>query len=1307
MRNLRNIKHSCFDFGSGSTPLAATTWDPSDDSLICAFGPSLNDPLLSLKRLPKDASNPEEALPIASWDAPSPNPDLEVDEVLNLHCFADAKTIVLVLKGGDIILVREEPEPGQDLIEIIGSVDAGIAAAQWSPDEELLAIATLADTVVFMTREGEGIANVTLSPEDVKVSDHVSVGWGKRETQFQGRGAKALRDPTVPEHVDEGTVRDAEDGRVSITWRGDGQFVAINGVITQDPKRRIIRFYSREGMLESVSEPVNYMGHALSWKPSGQLVAGIQHLQDKTDVIFFERNGLRHGEFSLRLSEEQRQAIGDNIELSWNVDSTVLAVVLGNSVQLWTTGNYHWYLKQEIVLHASGSTIGSVSTAWHPEKPLHLTCNDGFQLRSLDFTFDVARGPINPPCDSGLVAVIDGKQLKITPLRTANVPPPMAFEELDLESTAVDVAFDAAGKVMAVLHETKIAVWHCDYSAKPVVSASLTNTIDLPSSGGLPAPRQLVISPEGHILAACSASNEESTVLALVSAGSNSAELLPTTATITSLFARSDHQQIICETNDGGISHLNLTEGDASLVPTEYMLPTVCSKVEVWHGAEQDVTVGLTASGILHVISDFKPLRIPGCTSFTLAPSHLIYTTSQHLLKFIHLHNGELEVPPDEPEKDERCRNVERGAKLVTVMPSAYSLTLQMPRGNLETIYPRALVLAGIRTSINAKNYKKAFSICRVQRVDMNILHDYAPEQFMQDIELFVTQVKKTEYIDLFLSSLSEENVAETIYKETLRAAVNEPLPNGVGAAPVASGIQAPSKINSISDVFIKVLQKDRAKHLQSIVTAHVCKSPPDLEAGLQLVAELRRQANEEQLDQAVEHICFLADTNRLYDTALGIYELDVALLVAQQSQKDPKEYLPYLQALHDLPSLRQRFAIDNDLRRYGKALGHLHELGEFEELKEYASKHELHGAAMELYRYDKAKIHELMALYADFLSSRNRYQDAGIAYDFVQNYAQAYEAYRSASMWRESLASAALAPISDSELATLAQDLAEGQEESKDFAAAATIYIDYLDDLETGLRLLCKSHKFAEAIRLAVQRKRPELISEVVDTGLIESSASMTELLAEMKTQLSAQVPRVRELRQKKAEDPMAFLGEADEADGDVPDNLSLAPSEATTSGGTLMTRYTNRSTGTLATNATRKTSKNRRREERKRAKGKKGTVYEEEYLVNSIARLIERLNSTSDDVSSLLEGLMRRAMRERAVAVEAAMSDVVEACKLCMEEVFAAPGEKPVVQDGSAEGGHRPWGGQGVHWDALSAAGKRPEAPVLKGFERLSLLR
>jgi len=90
----------------------------------------------------------------------------------------------------------------------------------------------------------------------------------------------------------------------------------------------------------------------------------------------------------------------------------------------------------------------------------------------------------------------------------------------------------------------------------------------------------------------------------------------------------------------------------------------------------------------------------------------------------------------------------------VTAILSTFALILQMPRGNLETIYPRALVLAGIRDSIKAKDYKTAFLACRNHRVDMNILYDYDPQQFISNVRSFVDQVKKVEHIDLFLSQL-------------------------------------------------------------------------------------------------------------------------------------------------------------------------------------------------------------------------------------------------------------------------------------------------------------------------------------------------------------------------------------------------------------------------------------------------------------------------------------------------------------------------------------------------------------------------
>lgn len=96
-------------------------------------------------------------------------------------------------------------------------------------------------------------------------------------------------------------------------------------------------------------------------------------------------------------------------------------------------------------------------------------------------------------------------------------------------------------------------------------------------------------------------------------------------------------------------------------------------------------------------------------------------------------------------------------------MPSSFALVMQMPRGNLETIYPRALVLAGIRRNIARKEYRRAFLACRNHRVDMNILHDHAPSQFLNHVRLFLEQLCSVEHIDLFLSQLRYDRFHDTV----------------------------------------------------------------------------------------------------------------------------------------------------------------------------------------------------------------------------------------------------------------------------------------------------------------------------------------------------------------------------------------------------------------------------------------------------------------------------------------------------------------------------------------------------------------
>lgn len=387
MRNIRNVHRSCLESPPG-LQLTASAWDLETDSVIGAFGPSKDQTLLQLKRWNNSTESSDSVSVaddafkhIASWDAPCPVPDLECDEILDLHYFSDTSTACLVLAGGDIVVVREDPQIGEEKIEIVGSVDVGISAAAWSPDEELLAITTRANTLLYMTRDFENVTDITFSYDDLKASKHVSVGWGKTETQFKGKRARALRDPTMPETVDEGTLNEFEENHTTISWRGDGAYVAVNSI--ESDLRRVIRVYSREGTLDSASEPVDGLVGALSWRPAGNLLAGVQQLKDHINVVFFERNGLRHGQFSLRITEDEIADRAANVSLKWNVDSSVLAVCFKDRVQLWSMGNYHYYLKQEIYPLASASSKSALSLIWHAEKPLRfILSSEGASTRA-------------------------------------------------------------------------------------------------------------------------------------------------------------------------------------------------------------------------------------------------------------------------------------------------------------------------------------------------------------------------------------------------------------------------------------------------------------------------------------------------------------------------------------------------------------------------------------------------------------------------------------------------------------------------------------------------------------------------------------------------------------------------------------------------------------------------------------------------------------------------------------------------------------------------------------------------------------
>lgn len=1332
MRNLRNIGHGAYKRQESlpSSSISASCWDVSSDEIILAHGPTQDFPRVELVRLVKDSAEPSnlESKPLASWDASSP------DTIVSLQHFPDTSTTCLITASGDIITISEDEysAPGEAHVEIVGTLEPSVSTARWSPDEELLTVVTGDGQVLFMSRSFDVITSTTMHSDDLKLSKHVSVGWGKKETQFQGRGAKAkaLRDPTIPEKVDEGRLSANDDGkRCTISWRGDGAYVAVNFFSEETGERRVIRVYNRDGELDSVSEPVDGLEGSLSWRPEGNLMAGIQRFAaGHVDVVFFERNGLRHGQFTLQIPQDKPEAAED-LALEWNADSTVLAVVMRDRVQLYTMGNYHWYLKQEISCAeyaqlAAAEQENSRWTlpwfSWHAEKPLLFAVAAQERAVWFEFILAIARGPM---CSGmGDVAVIDGHTIKFTPFQTANVPPPMALYDIEVDYPVTDIAFLKDGSQMAVLHQKGMHLFALEKQgpAGHRATPKLLKTIPLDSFENkcqlqiaFSAPSQVqVLSLDDFQLQITVWDLTEELMIGEVGTGLHA-------VTLTSADETSVEDGAVVQDRQGNITRVSMETGETVLGKFPALLPWATYTTY----EDQFIAFGLSRNG--HLYAKSRQL-VKNCTSFVVTDKHLIYTTSNHFVKFIHLtaNVDELDVPLDDPETDERCRSIERGGRLVTAMPSRMSIVLQMPRGNLETIYPRAMVLAGIRQLVEEKEYGAAFTTCRTQRVDMNLLYDHRPEQFLENVGLFIDQVKNAADIDLFLSTLKEEDVTQTMYRNTKAGVVTATTqPVLLSTAPKAS------KINTICDAVLHSLKAKKNANLQNIITAHVCKNPPALSDGLQVVASLMEE-DETLAERAVEHICFLVDVNKLYDHALSLYNLELTLLVAQQSQRDPREYLPFIQSLHKMDPLRRQFTIDDHLSFHEKALVHLRAIANTysDEVESYIIKHQLYPSALTLYRNEPAPLRTITALYAAHLRSLSKFRDAGLAYESLGDYPAATECYlkTGSSSWRECLFTSSLDPSLTAEQRTeIASTLCDALRETKDWAAVATIQSQHLSSIESAITALCKGYLFADAFRLISLHSRPELLESHLDPGLLDAFSSSTEFLADCKSQLKAQVPRILELRIKAAEDPLAFYeGEnpfgtrTGGPNGDIPDDISIAASSRVSTSASLFTRYTGKRsqvTGTVASNVSRATSKNRKREEKKRARGRKGTVYEEEYLVNSVRRLVERVEgSARQEVERLVAALVRRGMAGRARAIEGSMKDVVEGCERAVKEVWSqAQNQGQQQQEGGEAGGEnwegadwRPTGGDAVLADSIEAMRRGVGKPVVKRFERLSLL-
>nr|CAH8854988.1 unnamed protein product [Trichobilharzia regenti] len=662
------------------------------------------------------------------------------------------------------------------------------------------------------------------------------------------------------------------------------------------------------------------------------------------------------------------------------------------------------------------------------------------------------------------------------------------------------------------------------------------------------------------------------------------------------------------------------------------------------------------------------------CSSVAILPEFLLVTTTRKLLmcaslffdssqlndsnSFLKELLSRLNVPSElESSNRKTPRNwyndnlhpIESGAVIVTAIPNDTKVILQMSRGNLEEVHPRALVLAHLSKLLNNKQYDQAVTMMRRHRINFNLLYDHDPRLFLSNVKQFLQTVKDPDSITLFISDLVEEDVTQTIYHKFYSKSIEH------HESMLTMHLSSTAKLDSVTDTLIEEMEKlNASKLIVPIVTCYAKKVPPNYEAALLRLKKLYDRGEIQTWNTGLRHLQYFATPIELYKVALGTYDLNLAETMAQRTQLDPKEYLFELKELRLLTSdlnkchcstfeeaiAYQRYKIDNCLKRYSKAVLHLIASGSQhrDEMLSYVKTHHLYAHVAEVLPKGSEEFKELCLSWAEYLISTQNLISAGQIYMKGGYFGLAAKTFLSAThtqLWcvaatrgrevndkqaDETETSGRF--LTDTDRRTQALKLTARLKDLRRHQEAIQVYVDILEDPETAIRTACEDCLWMDAHRLASLYKKNDFLNQILKSYLIEHHSVLKERLQKAIDGFDKLFSRLMILRRthKEQAETQRFAqmyGDIDNFD----DNFTESETNSdvsSLSGDSITSSMSQMSLRTAGSKKSGRSMKARRKQESKKWSSKPGNKYEEVGLLYELTQSVELGQTLANDVTN-----------------------------------------------------------------------------------------
>lgn len=799
--------------------------------------------------------------------------------------------------------------------------------------------------------------------------------------------------------------------------------------------------------------------------------------------------------------------------------------------------------------------------------------------------------------DEGLVAVIDGSDVLLTNFRSFVIPPPMSSFKLSLEDRVNAVGFIETGNTtnpnqfFVVTDSNKLHLYECTFESlnnqvtRKIKEVNRKKVVDIPESS---------IGYNWRLIDENTLVYATSDKIALLNTDGCTAELV-VPKTIHNINVMDD-KNILVGYTDGVVEKVQLDTGACKFHDTSrqllFSLPVPCQQHEIVTIAEKTTVYSLNPSEMLYRDGE---QYLGDITSLVRIGSYLAVTTVDEL-KFIDLFDRNMISE----------RKIERGGLLVTIIANDSRTVLQMPRGNLEAIKPRTLSIGIVGSLLDDCQYAKCYDILRRERINLNLLVDHDPDKFFRNMVTFIEQVRNPNWLNLFLAELRNEDVTQTMYKQQY-ARVERKTQMATTA-----GYQSTAKIHFICQKFCEIAESQLSSATWLMlpkITSYVERE--NMERALELIWDLKKSESrateaEVSADDALKYLLYLVNVDDLFNVALGMYDFDLVLFVARKSQKDPKEYLPFMNGLKQLEETYRKFQIDLHLKRYKKAVTIGIECGpeHFEECLKVIKDHVLFGHAMDLLDVKDDRYKLIASRYGDHLREKGKLREAGFMYERSGDLDSALGCAQKTVQWERCLSLKRRMNATEEEVKHLADSLIVTLTARGSHAEAAQLCATILDDPDRLLNILIEGNLCEKAAYLCKSEEETNRVREAYESfhgQVLVSLEDDFELYRKHRQRLAV----VRREKREKMLNP-------DAEDYDMECDLYSD---------TTSMRSSQHTGGTRGTGKSFRSSKNRRKHERKLLNLKEGNVFEDIALIDSLHGLVLKVYNQQESIREILQ--------------------------------------------------------------------------------------